>query len=104
MYKTLCHTFPTCLPILSRDTLDTMKTNTDGNEFLGSTTVGAKGQTVIPAEARKAMNLKEGDKLLVFRIGCDMVAFSKLSQMERFVTHLSKKLTTVKSAIKKAQH
>lgn len=81
-----------------------LKANPDGNEFLGSTTVGAKGQAVIPAEARKAMNLKEGDKLLVFRIGCDMVAFSKVAQMERFANHLSKKLTTVRSAIKKAQH
>lgn len=80
-----------------------LKPNLEGNEFLGSATVGAKGQTVIPAEARKAMDLKEGDKLLVFRIGCDMVAFSKLSQMERFATHLSKKLSSVKTALKKAQ-
>jgi hypothetical protein len=33
------------------------------------------------------------------------IAFiAKVAQMERFANHLSKKLTTVRSAIKKAQH
>ena len=72
-------------------------------EFHGTTTVGAKGQVVIPAAARKAMNLKNGDKLLVFGMGCDMIAFSKLANVEQFVTHLSKRLKTVQSAITKAR-
>lgn len=80
-----------------------MKNSASGNDFHGSATVGAKGQIVIPAETRKAMNLKEGDKLLVFGMGCDMVAFSKLSNVEKFVTHLSKRLTSVKSAVTKAR-
>lgn len=37
------------------------------SHFLGSTTVGERGQIVIPAEARKALNINSGDKLLVFR-------------------------------------
>jgi AbrB family looped-hinge helix DNA binding protein len=32
----------------------------------GSATVGAKGQLVIPAQARKNKGIKPGDKLLVF--------------------------------------
>lgn len=32
----------------------------------GSVTVGERGQVVIPAEARSAMRLEAGDKLLVF--------------------------------------
>ena len=32
----------------------------------GSATVGAKGQVVIPAEARKNKGISKGDKLLVF--------------------------------------
>lgn len=36
------------------------------SKFLGATTVGERGQIVIPAEARKAMNISSGDKLLVF--------------------------------------
>lgn len=35
------------------------------HECFGTTTVGERGQIVIPVEARKAMNLKAGDKLIV---------------------------------------
>lgn len=34
-------------------------------KFWGSATVGAKGQVVIPAEAREGLGIKEGDKLLI---------------------------------------
>jgi len=33
-------------------------------EFAGSVTVGPKGQVVIPVEAREALNIKSGDKLI----------------------------------------
>ena len=33
--------------------------------FLGSATVGTKGQIVIPADAREAMGIKEGDKVVI---------------------------------------
>lgn len=39
----------------------------EGHGFLGSATVGAKGQIVIPADAREAMRIKEGDKVVVLR-------------------------------------
>lgn len=35
-------------------------------KFCGSTTVGERGQIVIPAEARKAYGVDVGDKLMVF--------------------------------------
>lgn len=35
--------------------------------FYGSATVGSKGQIVIPADARTAMNIKPGDKVVVVR-------------------------------------
>jgi len=35
--------------------------------FLGSATVGTKGQIVIPADAREAMQIKEGDKVVILR-------------------------------------
>ncbi len=39
----------------------------EGTAFLGSATVGAKGQIVIPIDARNAMGVKEGDKVVVLR-------------------------------------
>lgn len=36
------------------------------SKFLGATTVGERGQIVIPAEARKALGINSGDKLVVF--------------------------------------
>lgn len=35
--------------------------------FLGSATVGTKGQIVIPTDARTAMHIKEGDKMVILR-------------------------------------
>jgi AbrB family looped-hinge helix DNA binding protein len=35
------------------------------SKFFGKIPVGTKGQIVIPAEARKAMNIKPGDKVII---------------------------------------
>ena len=35
------------------------------DKFYGTTTMGARGQVVVPAEARKDLNLQPGDQLLV---------------------------------------
>lgn len=68
--------------------------------FLGATTVGERGQVVIPAEARKAYGIEIGDKLLVFSrphhaglllIRADLVtklvsdALTEASQLERLL-------------------
>ncbi len=37
-----------------------------GPEFLGSATVGERGQVVIPAGARQKLDIKAGEKLLFF--------------------------------------
>jgi len=80
-----------------------MKKNSTGYEFHGTTTLGEKGQVVIPAEARKAMGIKKGEKLLVFAMGCDMLAFAKLSRVEKFASHLAKKSDAIRSIIDKAK-
>lgn len=36
------------------------------DRFLGSVTVGDRGQVVIPAEARERLGIEPGEKLLVF--------------------------------------
>lgn len=69
-----------------------MKKHHIGKSFYGSTTVGEKGQVVIPMEARKAMKLLKGEKLLVFGKGTDMLALAKISQIHRLAEDLSERL------------
>ncbi len=38
----------------------------DGHRFYGAVTVGERGQIVIPQEARDALEINPGDKLLIF--------------------------------------
>ncbi len=71
------------------------------HHFYGTTIVGERGQAVIPAEARKALGFKKGEKLLVFGIGTGSVSFTKLASIERFEAHLSKRLEAVRKVIKK---
>lgn len=77
------------------------KSVSNQKEFYGATTVGAKGQVVIPVEARKAMGIEEGEKLLVFGMGCDMIAFTKLSNVEKVASHLAAKLESIRTILKK---
>lgn len=79
------------------------KKKKNDEQFYGATTLGEKGQVVIPAEAREAMGLKKGDKLLVFGMGCDMLAFSKLSKVEQFASHLAGRLDAIRGIIKKSK-
>lgn len=73
----------------------------ESEEFYGTTTLGEKGQVVIPAEAREALKLKKGEKLLVFGFGCEMVAFAKVTDLKKFANHLSKKLESIQDIIQK---
>jgi len=51
--------------------------------FVGAVTVSERGQVVIPAEARDALGIRGGDKLLVFVAPHGhMVALTKLSSLE----------------------
>ncbi len=70
----------------------------------GMTTVGEKGQVVVPAAARKSLKLSKGEKLLVFGMGHEMIVLAKISTIEQFASHLSKKLTTLKGALNKAKN
>lgn len=70
--------------------------------FHGTTTLGEKGQVVIPMEARKAMGLKTGDKLLVFSMGKNMVALSKFEQLEAMANKMSERLEGLRKILKNA--
>ena len=50
--------------------------------FVGASTVGERGQVVIPAEARERLDIKPGDKLLVFVHPAGWgVAFAKFEKL-----------------------
>ncbi len=74
----------------------------DHRHFHGTTTIGEKGQVVIPAEARKAMGLKSGDKLLVFGMGKNMVALAKFDQLEKMADMMSNKVESIREMLKKS--
>jgi len=69
--------------------------------FFGSTTMGAKGQVVVPAKARKALGVRSGDKLLVFGMGKDVLVLATVEHMEKMAEKLSKKLTVITDVIRK---
>ncbi|MFZ2970018.1 MAG: AbrB/MazE/SpoVT family DNA-binding domain-containing protein [Minisyncoccia bacterium] len=73
------------------------------HKFYGTTSIGKKGQMVVPIEARRSLNVKEGEKLLVFGMGRDMIAVMKLSQIEEFASMLTKKLKTIENILNKKQ-
>ncbi len=67
--------------------------------FYGTTTLGEKGQVVIPAAARDALKLKKGEKLLVFSMGHGMLALAKLEHLAQFEQHMTKRLAAIRKAV-----
>jgi AbrB family looped-hinge helix DNA binding protein len=72
-------------------------------EFYGTATISEKGQIVIPAEARAAMKLNKGEKMLVFGMGGRVLAFIKAENVEAMVAHMSEQLAGLQKAISKAK-
>jgi AbrB family looped-hinge helix DNA binding protein len=68
----------------------------------GTTTVGEKGQVVIPMEARKAMKIPKGEKLLVFGMGKDILVLATLSNLKKMASHLEERLKGMQAVIKKS--
>lgn len=66
----------------------------------GTTTIGERGQTVIPAEARTALGLGKGEKLLVFSMDDNMLLFTKLSYFQKMSEELEKRQKIVKKVLK----
>jgi AbrB family looped-hinge helix DNA binding protein len=70
-------------------------------KFLGITTIGEKGQMVIPAEARAALKLVKGEKLIVMSAREDAFIIMKASRFEAMASHFTKHLASVRKLIKK---
>ncbi len=71
--------------------------------FFGSVTLGERGQVVIPAEARKELNIQPGDKLLVFRHPFDksMLMLGKVSELQKFFQEKAHEFAQAESHISK---
>ena len=70
-------------------------------KFLGITTLGEKGQMVIPAEARAALKLVKGEKLIVMGAHENTLIVMKASRFEAMASHFTKHLASVRKLIKK---
>lgn len=70
--------------------------------FYGTTTLGEKGQVVIPVEARRKLDLKKSEKLLVFSFGEDLLVFSKVEKLEKIAAHLAEELNGINDIISKS--
>ncbi len=79
------------------------KVKRNGERFYGTVTIGERGQVVIPSEAREAMGLKKGEKLLAFGMGHEMLALTKLSKLEQFEAHLASRLEVIRTILKRTQ-
>jgi AbrB family looped-hinge helix DNA binding protein len=71
------------------------------NRCLGSTTVGPRGQVVIPVNARKEMGIDAGTTLLVFKAfhGQGLVLL-KVAAIEQMMNMVSQRLTDFEKLVK----
>jgi AbrB family looped-hinge helix DNA binding protein len=60
-------------------------------KVFGAVTVGEKGQVVIPADLRKAFNVKSGDKLIVFAKD-QMIGLIPAAEFDAFLNQASEML------------
>ena len=71
-------------------------------QLFGTATVGTKGQVVIPADARDALDIQPGDRLYV--VGSQekkWVGFIKEEQLRDMLDHLTSNLEQYKDILKK---
>jgi len=71
-------------------------------QLYGTATVGTKGQVVIPADAREALDIKTGDRLYVMGSKTKkFVGFIKEEQLREMLSHLTENIEQYKDLLKK---
>lgn len=69
-------------------------------KLYGTATVGTKGQVVIPADAREALNIQTGDRLYVVgSTSKHWVGFFKEEQLREMVAHLTDNIEQYKDLL-----
>ncbi|HIA91694.1 TPA: AbrB/MazE/SpoVT family DNA-binding domain-containing protein [Candidatus Saccharibacteria bacterium] len=72
-------------------------------KLAGTVTVGDRGQIVVPADARESLEIKSGDKLLVFiDPNCDGLIVTKPESFERHMQAMSENLDHTRNQVKDA--
>lgn len=70
----------------------------------GTVTVGERGQVVIPADTRQKLNIKTGEKLLVFmKPECDIIFLTKADGFESLFKSMTDHLSRLRTQINKAK-
>jgi AbrB family looped-hinge helix DNA binding protein len=82
-----------------------MKWETDSklhsqDKMYGTTTIGTKGQVVIPADARKDLDLKPGDQLLVMGKFGKVLGLIKADQMGHLIELIMQSIPKDKKRLK----
>jgi AbrB family looped-hinge helix DNA binding protein len=70
-------------------------------KFYGSVTLGERGQIVIPAEAREALKLEKGEKLLCLGMNKEMLVLQKVSALKSLSEMLEKKRQEIEDIMEK---
>lgn len=67
----------------------------------GKSTLGPKGQIVIPINIRKHLQIKEGDKFLVLGMPNGGVTFIPMKKFNYLIAHLNKQIQKIKKVLDK---
>ena len=73
-------------------------------EFYGSATVGERGQIALPASLRRELNIKAGDKILIFgKRKCKKWGFiaAKAEVLEKLLQEIEKEIRKLMEGAKK---
>lgn len=66
----------------------------------GFTTIGERGQVVIPKEIRKSMKIKPGDKFMVFSHDNTGISFIKPEKFDKIIKEMTSHLKQATKLIK----
>lgn len=65
-------------------------------KLMGITSLGERGQVVIPANIREELNLKKGEKLMVFAKHRHFIGIVKFDEMSEYLKKMLSKIEGVK--------
>lgn len=74
-----------------------------GHTFYGSTSVGERGQMVIPIKARKDFKIKNGEELLVFGSAGKFLSIVKLSEVKGLLEELEEQFKGIEKLFEKSK-